>query len=244
MYKAIILIGSVVGIMHASSASSESLTIKVIDDYNKGVNSRVYYNDGTHRHSFFTTDHEGKVTQPPSTCGKIRALRAHPSDSGAYFDSPAQPCASKVFLRTLIRQTPLGKAISLQIIPFNLRDGSSAVLALKPVLNSTSKDLSEPGNDPQCKIKFSAFADQHVFKIEGEDWIELKRTTTAFSNVFKNAKQPDVETVTLPWGCNAASKRIQMLKRLATDRIHRSALKNAVMFKEILQSLGYQPPNR
>ena len=35
-------------------------------EYNKGVFSRVYYSEGTHRHSIFVTDHEGKVQQTPS----------------------------------------------------------------------------------------------------------------------------------------------------------------------------------
>ena len=75
-------------------------------------------------------------------------------------------------------------------------------------------------------------------------WVELKRTTTALSNVFENAKQPNMETVTLPWECNAASRRVRMLKKRAADRIQRSVLKNAVMFKKTLQSLGYQPAHR
>jgi hypothetical protein len=50
--------------------------------------------------------------------------------------------------------------------------------------------------------------------------------------------------VTFPYNCKAASKRIQMLEKMSTDRIHRSVHKNAVMLEKILQSLGYGPANR
>jgi hypothetical protein len=80
MYRCLMLIRSLVGIAHASGVSAEPLRIMVIDENNKGVFSRVYYSDGTHRHSFFVTDHEGKVQQAPSECGKISTLRARPYD--------------------------------------------------------------------------------------------------------------------------------------------------------------------
>jgi hypothetical protein len=51
MYRCLLLMGSLVGIVQASGVSSEPLSIRVIDEYNKGVFSRVYYSDGTHRHS-------------------------------------------------------------------------------------------------------------------------------------------------------------------------------------------------
>lgn len=244
MYRCLMLVGSLVGIAHASGVSSEPLRIRVIDEYNKGVFSRVYYSDGTHRHSFFVTDHEGKVQQTPSECGKISILRARPYDPEAYFDSIAQPCMSKIVLRVLHKQTPSGKAIGLQMISFSLPDGSAGVLAIKVVLKSTSQDLGDPQNDRHCEFTLSAIAHQQVFRVEGENWIGLKQTKTALSNVIASAKQPDQETVTLPYNCNAASKRIQMLEKISTDRIHRSVHRNAVMLEKILQSLGYGPANR
>jgi hypothetical protein len=244
MYRCLLLIGSLVGIVQASGGSSEPLRIRVIDEYNKGVFSRVYYSDGTHRHSFFVTDHEGEVQQTPSECGKISILRARPYASEAYFDSIAQPCMSKIVLRVLHKQTPSGRAISLQTISFSLPDGSAGVLAIKVVLKSTSQDLGDPQNDRHCEFTLSAFAHQQVFRVEGENWIGLKQTKTALSNVIASAKQPDQETVTFPYNCKAASKRIQMLEKMSTDRIHRSVHKNAVMLEKILQSLGYGPANR
>ena len=238
------LFGSLFAIAQASIACSESTTIKVIDEYNKGVDSRVYYNDGTHRHSFFKTDNKGEVPQPAYSCSKISTFFARPIDSDKYFDSAKELCASKVILRTLTRQTTMGNAISFEIIPFTLPDGSSAVLILKAGLNSTSKDLNRNRERPQCEVQFNAIADQQAFRVEGDNWIGLKRVITEFSNVFADARQPDLQTVTFQYPCNAAGERVRMLQKIAADRIARSAMKNAVRFNEILRSLGYQPDDR
>lgn len=223
--------------VQVTAAYSASLAIKVINEQNNGVYSEVFYDDGTQRTSFLKTDQKGVVPNPPATCGKMRTLYAHPFDSGSYFDSPLEPCGSKVVLRVLSRHTPIGHAITFQMIPFTLPDGSPGVITLKAALQSKSSDVPKTS---LCEVTLKALADQQVFKIEGEDWVSVKEATTAFSNVFSDAKQPDLQTVTLPYTCNKVGGRVRTLQSNAADRLATSASKKAVMLYGTLKSLGFQ----
>jgi hypothetical protein len=124
------------------------------------------------------TDRTGEVPQPPRDCGKMRMLHARPFDSGSYFNSDPEPCAQKIILRVLSRQTPKGAAINYQIVPFTLPDGSPGVMTVKAALESKTSETSSEGRQRQCQITLNAIADQHAFKIQGDTWVALKHATT------------------------------------------------------------------
>jgi hypothetical protein len=241
MNRILLLVITLASFAGVTAAYSSSFSIRVIDEHNNGVYSRIYYDDGTQPRPFLKTDQKGEVPDPPRTCGKMRTLYAHPFDSGSYFDSLEEPCKPpNVVLHVVSRQTPSGKAISYKIISFILPDGSPGVLTLKAALESTSSDTSKVRQTPQCEVKFNAIADQHVFKVEGNNWITLKQGTTAFSNAFAGSLQPDTQTITLPYACDAAGGRVLSLQSGAADRLDKSVTNSAVMMNETLRSLGLE----
>jgi hypothetical protein len=223
----------------ANAAYGQAITIKVSDEHSRGIYSRVYYDDGTQPRPFWNTDLNGAV-QRPHACGKTRTLKAHPFDSGAFFDSNEEPCAPKVSLRVLERQTPKGTAINFKIVPLTLPDGSPGVITLKAALEATTQDVGKSRERPQCEAKFDIFADQQVYKVEGENWIPVKRGSSPFSRVFAGSIQPDSQTVILPYNCAATGGRLQTLQAGATDRINKSLAVGAVMKNETLHDLGVQ----
>jgi hypothetical protein len=212
---------------------------KVVDEHDTGVYSRILYEDGTRPRPFWNTDQKGEV-QRPHPCGKTKTLKAHPFDAGAYFDSGEEPCAVKVILRVLKRQTPKGRAINFQIVPITLPDGAPGVIALKAALVATSLDVGQSKERPQGEVKLQAVADQQAFKVDGDRWISIKQASTAFSQVFEGAIQPDLQIVTLPYECAATGGRLRTLQKRAVDRVDKSFVNGEVMKTESLRSLGIQ----
>jgi hypothetical protein len=237
MIQRLALVGYLVAIVNFADASAASVKIKVIDEYNKGVASRVYYNDGTHRHSFFETSGSGEVPQAPTACGNIITLRARPIDSVAYFESSAQPCASNVVLRVFRRATSSGVAMALQLVPFTRPDGTAALLAIKVALVSTSQE-TDMGDGPLCELKLGVYVHLYAFRVQSDDWESLGQATTVLSTLATNAELPDSETVTLPVSCNRARNRIKILQQVAADRINRSLHKNAILLDRAIHALG------
>ena len=227
---------------HVTTAWGDTITIKVIDEHNDGIYSRVFYHDGTQPPPFANTDQKGEVQQPPATCGKTQALHAHPYDTGAYFDSVEEPCSSRVTLRVLSRQTPKGKAIKYEVLPFTLPDGSPGIMTVKAALESKrfqEVPVSSEGGPENCVVTLNAIADQQIFKVEGEKWIGIAQSTGSFSKVFANAKLPDTQTVTFPRPCSDTTERVQTLTTGAADLLDKSVNKDAVKLNETLRSLGF-----
>jgi hypothetical protein len=233
---AITLVCIVAACAQASSGLAGGMTIKVIDEHNKGVYSRVYYNDGTEPPPFWNTDQKGDVPQPPPTCGKMRTLHAHPFDSGAYFDSTEEPCASKVVLRVLSRQTPKGQAIKYEIFSVTLSDGSEGVLTVKAALDSNFVNKSTAGVT-HCEVRLDASADQQLFKVDGETWKNVAETTTPFSNVFAGSDWPDTQTVTAQGPCTTAGRKAQ---KEAIYTLSKRANKDSIKM-EAFRALGLEP---
>jgi hypothetical protein len=221
--------------MHATRGYSQTLTVRVVDERDTGIYSRVFYEDGTQPRPFWNTDQKGEI-QRPHPCGKTRTLKAHPFDTGTYFDSEELPCASKVILRVLKRETPKGLAVNFQIVPITLPDGSPGVVTVKAALAASSVEVDKT----KCEITLQAIADQQAFKVDGDHWISIKRGSTAFSQVFGGALQPDLQVVTVPYGCAATGGRLMTLQERAVDRLDKSFLKGGVMTTESLRSLGIQ----
>jgi hypothetical protein len=92
----------------------------------------------------------------------------------------------------------------------------------------------------KCQVTLNAIADQNAFKVQGDRWVPLKQTTTAFSNVFAKAAQPDLQTVTLPSSCEKMRDRVQTLQASAVNSLDRSVNKDSIMVEQTLRSLGYR----
>lgn len=223
---------------HVASALAGGITIKVIDEHNNGIYSRVYYNDGTEPPPFWNTDQKGDVPQTPPTCGKTRTLHAHPFDSGAYFDSTEEPCAARVILRVLSRQTPKGAALKYEIFPVTLSDGSAGVVTVKAALDTNSVNRSGFKIVPHCDVHIYASADQQLFKVDGETWKSVKQTTTPFSYVFGGSDWPDVQTVTTRGQCDSTAGHGALQQ--AAVKLSKSANKGAIKM-DAFRSLGVEP---
>jgi len=225
----------------ATGAQADSIAIKVIDDNNSGVYSRVYYNDGTQPPPFSNTDQNGEVPKPPLTCGKMRTLHAHPYDTGAYFDSPEEPCGSKITLRVLSRQTPKGTAVEFKIVPVTLPDGLPGVITWKAALDSKLSDVNSGlFLGPECDVELYAYAEQQAFKVEGEKWVGLAQATTPFSKTFVGAKLPDQQTVRLLGACDEMNARLRTLKAGAADKLGKSVVKGSIKMNDTFRSLGFE----
>jgi hypothetical protein len=224
-----------VGIANVTGAHSETLGISVIDEGGAGIYSRVYYEDGTQPRPFWNTNERGEL-QRPQPCGKTRTLKAHPFDTGTYFDSVEEPCAEKVTLRVVKRKTPKGIAINFRTVPFMLSDGSPAVMVLKSTLDATSLELNTA--NPGCQVKLLAGSHQEVFKVDGIRWVSVKQGATELSKVIAGAEQPDQQVVNLPFACATAGERLPTLQAGAADRIEKSFAKGAIMTNETLKNLG------
>jgi hypothetical protein len=224
-----------VGATNAIGAHAETLGINVMDEGGTGVYSRVYYEDGTQPRPFWNTNEKGEL-QRPQPCGKTRTLKAHPFDTGTYFDSVEEPCAEKVTLRVVKRKTPKGIAINFRTVPFTLLDGSPAVMVLKSTLDVSSLDLNTA--NPGCQVKLLAGAHQEVFKVEGVRWVSVKQGATELSKVVAGAVQPDQQVVNLPYQCATAGERLPTLQAGAADRIEKSLAKGPVITNETLRNLG------
>ena len=92
-------------LLEATAAiSAETLTIKVMDEQNKGVYSRVLYKAAAAPSVLGDTDKEGAMVTNYA-CGAGQVLAARPFDTASYFNSNDEPCRSEVTLTRIPRMT-------------------------------------------------------------------------------------------------------------------------------------------
>ncbi len=222
----------------SSVAAADMLSIQVLDEHDRGIMSRVYYNDGSKSPSFWETDDKGVVVRSHA-CGNTRTLRARPRDTGSYFDSEEKPCAEpKVALRVLSRKTPLGYAFSSYTVAVKLQDGGDAVVTYRTALEADTADMFT--GIATCQVNLKAIVFQQVFKVQDDNWnwVPLKDLSTPLSKVVPGAEQPDNQTVALPFQCNGTEGRIQTLQSDAAKRLSKTFSQKPVLLLSSFEALG------
>lgn len=216
-------------------ASAQSLRISVVDESGGGVLSRVYYEETSQPRPFWNTDTLGRVERPHN-CGKTKMLKAAPMDSGSYFESPEEPCANKVTLRVLKRKTPIGVAFAVKTVSARLPDGSPAVVKFSTVLG-TAQSTTLTGLE-QCEVKFSAFVEQEVFKVDGEQWTQVRRLPTLLSSVISEKAPPDQLAYAFPGKCADSAEQVRALQLRVSNSIAESFRAADVVKPDALSNLG------
>lgn len=150
--------------MNPCACFAQGIAIKVMDEKNTGIYSQVFYEEQTTPRPFWTTDQKGEL-QKPSPCGKTHSLKAHPFDSGTYFDSLEVPCTTKITLRVVSRSTPKWTAINWKLEPIKFSDGSPGVIVLKAGLETS---LNDQLDSQQCEVTLNAVANQEAYRVDGD----------------------------------------------------------------------------
>ena len=222
-------------------ATEGTLAIQVVDENDKGVISRVYYDDGaTKPLPFWDTDEKGTVIRSHA-CGTTKILKAHPRDAGMYFDSEERSCAEpKVVLRVLRRQTPVGYAFSSHVLTVKLQDGSDGVITFRTALEvrRTERPRTAFGETGSCTVDMDAVVYQQAYKISESKWIAIGEAATPLSRVVPNAGQPDVQTVTFPFTCSGAEDRVAMVQSDVRARLSKTFNERSLVLNSSLQELG------
>jgi hypothetical protein len=196
-------------------ASGANLSVKVVDEAGQGVLSDVFYYDGSQPTPFKITDPPG-IAKIPGDCKTIKSLKAHPHDTGAYFESPTIPCSSSVVLRVLSKNTPFGVALKAFEFKMKLPDGTPGVVILKAGIQS-----SATGEGDKCDVSVRTVVDQRTFRAVGDEWSEVKQQESA--NLSAESLSSDLPnySVSLPFTCKSAEGRIRSLKTNAADEVIR-----------------------
>jgi len=198
-------------------ASGANLSVKVVDEVGQGVLSDVFYFDGSQPTPFKITDPPG-FAKIPGDCTTIKSLKAHPHDTGAYFESHTLPCSSSVVLRVLSKKTPFGVALKAFEFKTKLPDGTPGVVTIKAGIESSATDIA----GQKCDVSVRTVLDQRTFMTVGDEWSEVKKQDSANWSASSLSSDLPNYSVSLPFTCKSAEGRIRSLKTNAADQVIRN----------------------
>ena len=202
-------------LLDAAIVRGDTLTVRVMDEQNRGVHSRVLHRIAADPSVLGDTDTQGNLTRSYQCASGV--LIARPFDIGSYFESRDQPCNADVTLRVIRRQTPKGLAIQFRLEDTLLADGSHGFVTYKGLLETKITEIS----NNKCEVRVGALVEQTAFKAQGTPlskdagtWTELGRRYVDPHKIFiydraKVGNWEQVKTVVFPYDCTASSSRIQ-----------------------------------
>jgi hypothetical protein len=207
-----------ISLAHARGAN---LTAKVVDDSGQLVLSDVFYYDGSQPTPFRTTDPPG-IAKIPEDCKTIKLLRAHPHDTGAYFESHMIPCSNPVVLHVLSKKTPFGVALKAFEFKIKLPDGTPGVVIMKAGIQSSKTEKGD-----KCDVAVRTVVDQRTFRTVGDEWSEINKDKSAKLPAESLSMDLPNFSVSLPFTCKSAEGRIMSLKTNAAAQVIRNFGKGA-----------------
>jgi len=231
-YLSLVVFGMIYGFSVATSYA-DKLTVVVLNEKNKGIQSRVVYKAGPAPAVLGDTDEHGALTKEYS-CKVGEVLAAKPFDKGSYFESTEEPCQSKVTLRVLSRQTPKGFAIDYRIEKINLPDGSPALITYKGLISTKTAPIQ---NSAGCAVDVNSRVQQQLYKIDGPNWTFVTANEVDPSSLFADL-DGSVKSVALPFRCGESGSRVEKLNAEAAGNLSRNFATGKLSVPNSLQSLG------
>lgn len=216
--------------------SAENFKIKVLNEQNLGIKSRVVFKAEKTASILGDTDDQGDLKKD-FVCSTGELLVARPFDSGAYFDSAGEPCKSDVILRVIRRQNPKGVALDYRIENLVLRNNQNAVIVYKGFVNTVANPNA---NLLGCSVIINSVLKQELYKVDGVKWVALADNEIDPSAILSGIKVPDRAHVTFPEGCEASNTKIQTLEATAAMEFAKKLMSESPSIENSVKSLGFQ----
>jgi len=212
--------------LSAAAAQPGNVTVKVLDESGRGVESRVYYynykQDANAQIPWAETNKDG-VALIAGGCPPIASVRAHPLDIGSYFESRQEPCfKGSVVLRVFHKQTPIGVALKEIHTKVEFGDGTQGVAIFRMVLASSHSDIVAKS---QCEVSITPQVDTQVYLTSSDAWtaVQMPTRNPDVSKVLNQIEgvgrslAADVSSVSvsLPFNCGVAESRINAVQASA-----------------------------